>query len=305
MITLSSHVDPEDSRREPAIGANAAGASEDDSLDRVLRRNRRPRRKERPSDPLTTPSDARAGTVPAPVETGGGETTSGAGAELPAHTPAADLQSRNDRVIPGSAPRPDAWPGAMFSDRPQPVLSGWDSFRLSPIYRMAGAAIWVVALLILWRAGSAFLEGEFMRAVLALEAPFLPVPAPDSTVVAEASLKSAALVGAPLVLAVLWFAGAYQIDRTARRTFGFVESVDSRYPAGYVITAILSVFPLLVFGVIGAAWGGVGLVTWAITHESWGSVIALLALLGAFSLGMWLLDTGFERRDYFRRPRAR
>ena len=222
----------------------------------------------------------------------------------PSRSVAPDIQPQGGRASPDFRPVREVWPDSLSTDYRQPDVSGWESFRSTLLYRLAGAAIWVVVLFVLWRIGSGFLDSEFMKRVLALDAPFLPVPAPDSVIVADASLKSAAFVGAPLVLAVLWFAGAYQIDRTARRTFGFDESLDSRYPAGYVVTAILSVFPLLVFGVIGAAWGGVALATWAITHESWGAVIVLLALLGVFSLGLWVLDTGFDRRVPSRRPGA-
>jgi len=303
-IALTSNPDSEGAAGEPVSDPDDARSPEDDSLDRVLRQKRHVA--PGPTASSAVPDRPEVGSEPAAVES---ERIQSADppTELmsSARGPTADLLPGRGPPTSGPTIAPEIWPDSLPGNRPQPTLSGWDNFCLSPAYRLGGAAIWVLAIFILWRVGSAFLDGEFMTRVLALDAPFLPVPAPDSIVVAEVSLKSAAFVGAPLVLAVLWFAGAYQIDRTARRTFGFDESLDSQYPAGYVITAILSVFPLLVFGVIGAAWGGVALTTWAIGHEGWGSVLALLALLAAFSISLWILDKGFERREHSGRPRPR
>jgi hypothetical protein len=303
-IALTSNLDPEEAAGEPVGDPDDARSPEDDSLDRVLRQ----KRPVAPGPPASSarPDQPESGSDPASMESDRIQSADPLTEPMsPARGPTADLLPRSGPPTTGPTIAPEIWPDSLSRNRPQPALSGWDSFRLSPAYRLAGAAIWVVAIFVLWRVGAAFLDGEFMTRVLALDAPFLPVPAPDSIVVAEVSLKSAAFVGAPLVLAVLWFAGAYQIDRTARRTFGFDESLDSQYPAGYVITAILSVFPLLVFGVIGAAWGGVALATWAIGHEGWGSVLALLALLSIFSISLWILDKGFQRREHSGRPRPR
>lgn len=174
------------------------------------------------------------------------------------------------------------------------ILNG-ARFRLSPLSYLVGATIWIVVLFVLWRIGSGFIGSDFMKQVLSLSAPFSPIPSPESAVVSDPSLKSAFLVGAPLVLAVFWFAGAYQIDRTARKTFEFDESLDSGYPMGYVITAVFAVFPLLVFGVVGTAWGAVMLTNWAIGYGSWGSVIVLVALLGVFSFLLWIVNKSVDR----------
>ncbi len=303
-IALTSNLEPEDSFGEPISDPDGPRAPGDDVLDRVLRKKRNI---PRGTTPAGAPSNrSESGSDPAPAKVGPESVESVGQVSAPVSSgrgPAAELPSGGGLATRGSPATAELWPDSLSRHLPQPPLSGWDSFRLSPAYRLAGAAIWVVALFVLWRVGSAFLEGEFMMRVLALDAPFLPVPAPDSIAVAEVSLKSAAFVGAPLVLAVLLFAGAYQIDRTARRTFGFDESLDSQYPSGYVVTAILSVFPLLVFGVVGAAWGGVALATWAISHEGWGSVLALLALMAVFSITLWILDRGFERQEPSGRPR--
>ena len=305
LIVLTRNLDPEEVPSGTDTDSEAARVPEDDSLDRVLRKRRIRPGDETLSSPLQSSSETGDGPESAAVKLGREEPPDPAAKPaISSRTPASDLSGQSDPDSRGSRPAMETWRDSLSADRPQPQLSAWDSFRLSPAYRLAGVAVWGAAVFLLWRVGAAFLEGDFMMRVLALDAPFLPVPAPDSPFVAEASLKSAAFVGAPLALAVLWFSGAYQIDRTARRTFGFDETRDAQYPPGYVITAVLSVFPLLVLGVIGSAWGGVALATWAITHESWGPVVGLLALLGAFSLGLWLLDRGFERRHQSQRPRA-
>jgi len=204
---------------------------------------------------------------------------------------------------------PDAadasWPSAVVSGEPDSTVTSWEAFRQSPYYRLFGAVAWAVALIVAWRVGAAFLASEFMGRVLAMDAPFQVIPAPDSVTVAEMNLKSAMLVGAPLVLAAFWFAGAFQLDRAARRTFNFDEELDARYPGGYIVVAIIGVFPLLVAGVIGAAWGGVSLASWGIRYESWGPVAVLVALLIGFGVLVWLLDSGFRRRSPRERPRPR
>ncbi len=209
------------------------------------------------------------------------------------------------RVAVDPEPAGVLWPSAAITGEPGSTATSWEVFRQSPYYRLFGVVAWVVALVVAWRVGSAFLASEFMGRVLAMDAPFQVIPAPDSAAVAELNLKSAMLVGAPLVLAAFWFAGAFQLDRAARRTFNFDEALDARYPGGYIVVAIIGVFPLLVAGVIGAAWGGVSLASWGLRYESWGPVAVLVALLVGFGVVVWLLDSGFRRRSPRERPRPR
>lgn len=278
---------PESSSGEPEPEVGGTTAADDDSLDRVLRRKRTARSEA--ADALGGGTDLGRAVLSQPEATGSEA------------RPAAEGWLAGSWKSPGGTagiePRPGgaSWPISVTGGGQESILSNWETFRASPYYRVFGVMAWIVALFVIWRVGSAFLASDFMRQVLALEAPFRAIPTPDSAVVSEVSLKSAALVGAPLVLAVFWFAGAYQLDRAARRTFQFDETLDSRYPGGYVLIAIVCVFPLMVAGVIGAAWGGVSLVSWANQHESWGPVVALLALVVGFGVIVWLVDGGIRR----------
>ena len=290
-------MDPEELTPKPSNDSNKPEVvPEADLLDRVLvRRN--------DLDSGSAPSDSDpevAGSVTdASLVTKGpvGQGTASYSAES-VSTPESEesdysvYNANSPQIFP---PPQDSWSVSNDSERQTVGFANKGRFRLSPLYYLMGAAVWILVLFVLWRIGSGFVGSDFMKQVLSLSAPFSPIPAPDSAVVSDPGLKSALLVGAPLVLAVFWFAGAYQIDRTARKTFEFDESLDSGYPVGYAITAVLSVFPLLVFGVIGTAWGAVMLTTWAIGYGSWGSVIVLGALLSVFCFLLWLVNTSVDR----------
>lgn len=226
---------------------------------------------------------------------GQGPTSYSAGSASNLESAESDSPANNANLPQIFPPTQDAWSVSDDLERHTTGILNGPRSRLSPPYYLIGALIWIVVLFVVWRIGSGFIESDFMKQVLSLSAPFSPIPAPDSAVVSDPSLKSAFLVGAPLVLAVFWFAGAYQIDRTARKTFEFDESLDLGYPMGYVITAMFAVFPLLVFGVVGTAWGAVMLTNWAIGQGSWGSVIVLGALLGVFSFVLWLVNRSVDR----------
>ena len=134
--------------------------------------------------------------------------------------------------------------------------------------------------------------------VVALDDPFPPVPKPtDPIVIADLGLYAAARVAAPLVLAVLWLMGGYQIDRAARRAFRVGGPPGTRMPLGYGATAVGCVFPLLVFGIVGVAWGGINLAVWAIHNQAWAPAGMLLALITAFAMLIRGLVAWQDRQD--------
>ncbi len=181
------------------------------------------------------------------------------------------------------------------------LVEGWEQLRQSVYYRGFIVAAVVVAAFLVWRIAAGLLAGDggsIVDRLLSLEDPFSPVVSPDDPVVlASIDLRAALRVAAPLVLAVFWLAGGYQIDRAARRVFGATGTPGSRLPKGYVVSAIGCVFPLIVFGMIGVAWGGINLGLWAIENKAWGPTGVLLALLLAFVVVIRVLVGWQDRQE--------
>ena len=235
----------------------------------------------------------RGGPVSEPVE----------GAESVAESQPLPVTAEPDWQVPRreSGPRPTmSEEGTGVTDG---LLSWWEGVRFSPYYRVLQAVVVVVGAIVLWRLVDGVLAAQetraFLERLLTLGDPFPPIPGPDDAVVtAQPDLRAAARVGAPLVLAVFWFAGGYQIDREARRAFRMDRGSLSGYPKRYVLIAVVCVFPLFVAGVIGASWGAFSLVTWAVRHDAWGSAAALLVLLAVFAVTVRLINALLDRRGF-------
>ena len=159
---------------------------------------------------------------------------------------------------------------------------------------LIGLALWLVLLRVVpWQGGP---MGS-LEAVLALDAPWAPIPAPDDPRTASSTgLGTAAWVSAPLVIAAFWFTAAYHLDRTSRRTFRVSDIPGVRHSRGYTLIAIGAVFPLILLGLISGAWGVFALLSWAAASQAWASVIGLLALLLAFAGVVRLANLILDRR---------
>ena len=212
----------------------------------------------------------------------------------------------------GSNAPPGEAPGATAPDDPYRPLTLRESVdllqdhlrRLEGTWRGAGLTILGVALMgaltwglisvaVPWSGGIV----ESVQAALRLEAVWPAIPAPDDPRVhGSTSLAAAAWVGAPLILGVFWFTAAYHLDRTSRRAFRVVDGGLEQQTAGYTVMAIGVIFPLIILGLAGSAWGVFALVTWAAAGEAWGAAGALVALLVVFAGTVRAANAVLDRR---------
>ncbi len=159
---------------------------------------------------------------------------------------------------------------------------------------LMGALTWgLMSVVVPWSGGIV----ESVQAALTLDVGWPAIPAPDDPRVHRStSLVAAAWVGAPLVLGVFWFSAAYHLDRTSRRAFRVVDEGLVRQTAGYTVVAIGVIFPLIILGLVGSAWGVFALITWASAGEAWGTVGTLVALLAVFAGAVRAANAVLDRR---------
>lgn len=264
------------------------GGGEEDALDRLLRRNVfEPVTPEDDEDVAANPPDL----VDRPIEPGpeSSPTTEGP-------PPRFDRQSRDTEPGPGAVRVRQ-----VSSRSPDDALPDWEQVRQSLYFRLFIIAIAIVVAFVLLRVLVAGVGGglsSLIDRLVALDDPFRPVPNPDDPVVlARPNVRAAARVAAPLVLAVIWLMGGYQIDRAARRALRVGGLPGVRIPLGYGAAAIGCVFPLLVFGMAGVAWGGINLGVWTVRNQAWAPAGLLLALLAAFAILIRALVAWQDRRD--------
>ena len=263
---------------------------DEDALDRLIRR--------RVFEPVTPEGDADAPGGGAAVPRDRSTETE------PASGPVSEGRPAGARSQGGYAeppPRIVRRARPVGSGSPEGALTDWDQLRQSLYFRVLAFAIVIVVVFFLFRALATGLGGganSLFERLVALDAPFPPVPgADDPVVVASIDLRAAARVAAPLVLAVVWLMGGYQIDRAARRALRVGGPPGTRLPFSYGVAAVGCVFPLLIFGIAGLAWGGINLAVWTIRHQAWGPTGTLLALLAAFALLIRGLVAWRDRQD--------
>ncbi|HVG96335.1 MAG TPA: hypothetical protein VNK05_05525 [Chloroflexota bacterium] len=107
----------------------------------------------------------------------------------------------------------------------------------------------------------------------------------------------------PLLLGLFWLLSAWLVDAEARRAFVVQEPWGERRTVAYSCLAVGCVFPLILAGLIFAAYGFVSFVIFVAARQSWaagiqaGGVILLICLLGLALRGAtarWISD----RRAY-------
>lgn len=157
-----------------------------------------------------------------------------------------------------------------------------------------GALTWgLISVAVPWSGGIV----ESVQAALTLDVGWPAIPAPDDPRVHRStSLAAAAWVGAPLVLGVFWFTAAYHLDRASRRAFRVVDDGLERQTVGYTVMAIGVIFPLIILGLVGSAWGVFALITWAAEGEAWATAGTLIGLLVAFALVVRAANAVLDRR---------
>jgi hypothetical protein len=159
---------------------------------------------------------------------------------------------------------------------------------------LGGTGVWaLLTVLIPWSGGIL----QSVQDVLALSVSWPTLPAADDSRVSNATdIRVAMWVGAPLVLGVFWFTAGYHLDRTSRRAFRPTDPIGIRHSSSYTLIAVTVVFPLILLGLAGSAWGVFALVNWASLRDAWGTVVALVVLLGLFSGFVRLANEVLDRR---------
>jgi len=183
----------------------------------------------------------------------------------------------------------------MIQDRLRRLEGTWRGTGLTILgVGLMGALTWGLASVVVpWSGGIV----ESVQATLRLDVAWPAIPAPDDPRVDRSTdLVAAAWVGAPLILGVFWFTAAYHLDRTSRRAFRVVEGGLVRQTAGYTVIAIGVIFPLIILGLAGSAWGVFALVTWAAAGEAWGTAGTLVALLAVFAGVVRAANAVLDRR---------
>lgn len=183
----------------------------------------------------------------------------------------------------------------LMQDRLRRIEGTWRGTGLTILgVVVMGALTWgLISVVVPWSGGIV----ESVQATLTLDVGWPAIPAPDDPRVERStSLVAAAWVGAPLILGVFWFAAAYHLDRTSRRAFRVVDEGLVRQTAGYTVMAIGVIFPLIILGLVGSAWGVFALITWAAAGEAWGAVGALIGLLLVFAGAVRAANAVLDRR---------
>jgi hypothetical protein len=103
----------------------------------------------------------------------------------------------------------------------------------------------------------------------------------------------------PLLLGLFWLLSAWLVDAEAKRAFVVQEPWGERRTVAYSCLAVGCVFPLILAGLIFAAYGFVSFVIFVAGRQSWiaglqaGAVILFLGLFALFLRSLvarWVAD---------------
>jgi ABC-type Fe3+-siderophore transport system permease subunit len=176
-----------------------------------------------------------------------------------------------------SQPRPNsaAATGADSPDPAPPPVPGW----LGPSVLLA--ALIMVAIVLS--------RTPFVSAVLALDAPFAPIPDPLDDELAEPTFGNAVRASTPLLIGAYLLVSGFICDALARRQFDYSGALEARRPAGYVAVAVLLVFPQVLLAAPALAWGLYNLASWARFNDAAlpaGVLLGLLVAIAAAALAL-------------------
>lgn len=169
-----------------------------------------------------------------------------------------------------------------MSQPPSPSASapGPESPGSPPVPGWLGPSVLLAALIMV---AIVLLRTPFVAAVLALDAPFAPIPDPLGDDLAEPTFGNAVRVSAPLLIGAYLLVSGFICDALARRQFDYSGALETRRPPGYVAVAVLLVFPQVLLAAPALAWGCYNLASWARVNDAALPAAALLVLLAAFA----------------------
>ena len=87
------------------------------------------------------------------------------------------------------------------------------------------------------------------------------------------------LAALPLLLGLFWLLSAWLVDAEARRAFVIQEPWGERRTVAYSCLAVGCVFPLILAGLIFAAWGFVSFVVYVANRQNWAAGLQAGALV--------------------------
>lgn len=164
-----------------------------------------------------------------------------------------------------SQPSPQSPPGPEPNGGGAAPVPGW----LGPSVLLAGAIMAAIVLL----------RTPFVASLLALDAPFAPIPDPVSDDLAEPTFGNAVRAAIPLLIGAYLLVSGFICDALARRQFDYSGALESRRPPGYTAVAVLLVFPQVLLAAPALAWGLYNLATWARINDAALPAAVLLGLL--------------------------
>lgn len=170
-----------------------------------------------------------------------------------------------------SQPAPPSLPATgPGSPTPEPApVPGW----LGPSVLLAAALMVAIVLL----------RTSFVASLLALDAPFAPIPDPVGDELTEPTFGNAVRVAAPLLIGAYLLVSGFICDALARRHFDYSGALESQRPAGYVAVAVLLVFPQVLLAAPALAWGLYNLASWARANDAELTAAGLLGLLAVIA----------------------
>ncbi|MBI3972756.1 MAG: hypothetical protein HY332_15885 [Chloroflexi bacterium] len=186
--------------------------------------------------------------------------------------------------------------GAARSASPNPISAAWADPEHRPWLIVGGLAIvFLVAIIV----AAPAVGRQF--AARPTPAPG-EAPSPLATLVGDPGASQLMLAALPLLLGLFWLFSAWLVDAEARRAFVVREPWGERRTVAYSCLAVGCVFPLILAGLIFAAWGFVSFVIFVANRYNWiagiqaGALILLLIalfLLARNIIARWLT----ERRE--------